>query len=57
MMYLLCQCVFLDYLSQKEDRIRISSNARDTIEKEFNKIKIIPQWLSMVDGIINFKAN
>ena len=49
-------CV-LDYLSQKEDRIRISSNARDTIEKEFNKIKIIPQWLSMVDGIINFKAN
>ena len=45
----------MDYLSNDHARLQISTNARQIVEKNYSKDKIIPKWFKIIDE--NLKHN
>ena len=42
----------IEYLVNDKERLRITSNAHELIEKEYQKEIIIPKWISLIDNIV-----
>ena len=42
----------IEYIAKDEERLRITSNARELIEKEFHKEIVILKWTSLIDEIV-----